>query len=306
MSRFILCALCACCALVGAPAFADRLEITSDYLIDASNIPPAGPDNIISVRGDAVLTINDTVEASGIGKIEMFDYSSLIVLSGKLRGKISLFGDHRIEFRGGKHDNVMTGNGNADVLIEGDMFLDTHFNFFGGTHTYEVRSFTPGGNPIVNLLDGDRLDAYTHAPQFFAADTYSKRIGVFCNPINFCGSLLTGGNPPGWRLHDTTGRPDGDSNLDGVVDIEDLNRVRNHFGAYYFHSDAPHGDTLPYDGVVNIEDLNRVRNNFGASIIAQSVPEPTTLTLTALATLGLACIAASRRCWRTLRFAQSP
>jgi hypothetical protein len=52
----------------------------------------------------------------------------------------------------------------------------------------------------------------------------------------------------------------GDTNGDCVIDIFDLNNVRNNFG-----SSAPGilGDT-DNDGVVGIADLNNVRNNFGA------------------------------------------
>jgi len=57
-------------------------------------------------------------------------------------------------------------------------------------------------------------------------------------------------------------RMDGDANGDGVVDLEDLNLVRNHFGQT--------GDPLPgdtdFDGDVDLEDLNAVRNHFGTSI----------------------------------------
>jgi hypothetical protein len=49
----------------------------------------------------------------------------------------------------------------------------------------------------------------------------------------------------------------GDTNNDSVVDIVDLNNVRNNFGGDGL------GDT-DGNGVVNIIDLNNVRNNFGA------------------------------------------
>jgi hypothetical protein len=50
---------------------------------------------------------------------------------------------------------------------------------------------------------------------------------------------------------------DGDTNGDGVVDLTDLNNVRNNFGG------AGVGDTNG-DGIVDLVDLNAVRNNFGA------------------------------------------
>ncbi len=62
----------------------------------------------------------------------------------------------------------------------------------------------------------------------------------------------------------------GDTNGDGSVDIQDLNNVRNQFGAT---GDPILGDTAPFDGVVGIDDLNAVRNNFGADR-GNAVPEP--------------------------------
>jgi hypothetical protein len=53
----------------------------------------------------------------------------------------------------------------------------------------------------------------------------------------------------------------GDANGDGRVDLEDLNAVRNNFGAT---GEDVAGDTNG-DGRVDLEDLNAVRNNFGAT-----------------------------------------
>jgi len=61
----------------------------------------------------------------------------------------------------------------------------------------------------------------------------------------------------------------GDTDGDGDVDIDDLNNVRNNFGAMGL------GDT-DSDGDVDIDDLNNVRNNFGAMA---AVPEPGALSL---------------------------
>jgi len=63
----------------------------------------------------------------------------------------------------------------------------------------------------------------------------------------------------------------GDTNGDGVVDIVDLNNVRNNFGG------AGTGDTND-DGTIDIVDLNNVRNNFGAGG-GNPVPEPHALGL---------------------------
>ena len=63
----------------------------------------------------------------------------------------------------------------------------------------------------------------------------------------------------------------GDTNADGIVDIVDLNNVRNNFAAT---GDPILGDTDPFDGTVGLYDLNQVYNNFGRNYGPQAVPEP--------------------------------
>ena len=73
----------------------------------------------------------------------------------------------------------------------------------------------------------------------------------------------------------------GDTNYDCVVDVEDLNNVRNNFCAI----GTPVLGDAHGDGVVDIDDLNDVRNNFAATT---AVPEPATAVLLALAGILLA------------------
>jgi len=75
----------------------------------------------------------------------------------------------------------------------------------------------------------------------------------------------------------------GDTDGDGKVDLEDLNNVRNNFGA---REGGILGDTND-DGLVDLEDLNAVRNNFGAG---NPVPEPLSLVLLAAGAAGLATL----------------
>lgn len=81
----------------------------------------------------------------------------------------------------------------------------------------------------------------------------------------------------------------GDTNFDGVVDLVDLNNVRNNFG---MSGPSVLGDTNG-DGHVNLQDLNDVRNNFGDD--GTPTPEPATL---GLAALGLACASGAARARR--------
>lgn len=72
----------------------------------------------------------------------------------------------------------------------------------------------------------------------------------------------------------------GDTDLNGVIDLDDLNNVRNHFGRTVSDELPMPGDTFPFDVDVDLDDLNDVRNNFGAS--SMPVPEPSSLALLAL------------------------
>ncbi len=80
----------------------------------------------------------------------------------------------------------------------------------------------------------------------------------------------------------------GDTNGDGIVDLEDLNNVRNNFGG------SGLGDT-DGDDDVDLDDLNNVRNNFGSTAGAQAVPEPSTAILLTLFGVSTAAVAYRRR-----------
>ncbi len=93
-----------------------------------------------------------------------------------------------------------------------------------------------------------------------------------------------------WDFEDVAGQP-GDTNGDGLVDLDDLNAVRNNFGVTGTPGSTP-GDAFPFDGVVDLDDLNGVRNNFGAG---GAVPEPGTLALAGIGLIGAIVFARRRR-----------
>ncbi len=78
----------------------------------------------------------------------------------------------------------------------------------------------------------------------------------------------------------------GDTNVDGIVDLTDVNNVRNHFGEGVIEGRPVLGEAHPYDGHVDLGDLDLVRNYFGTSAPI-AIPEPisATLLLAGLATL---------------------
>jgi len=84
----------------------------------------------------------------------------------------------------------------------------------------------------------------------------------------------------------------GDTNNDGVVNLDDLNNVRNNFGTMGPSDGSLPGDAIPPDGMVDIDDLNNVRNNFGAGAGAAAAPEPAAVLLLCG---GLAALTASGR-----------
>ena len=78
----------------------------------------------------------------------------------------------------------------------------------------------------------------------------------------------------------------GDADSNGVVDLEDFNRLKGSFG-----SDDPFAD-FNEDGVVDLADFGILKGNFGG---VAAVPEPAGVMLASLSGLGLAAIWGSRK-----------
>ena len=69
----------------------------------------------------------------------------------------------------------------------------------------------------------------------------------------------------------------GDVNMDGPVDIFDINLISSNWG-----STGPAGDANG-DGIVDIVDINLVSSNWTSAVLP--IPEPSTLVLAVLGTL---------------------
>lgn len=140
-----------------------------------------------------------------------------------------------------------------------------------------------GNGRIVVGQSGDRAFLWTAAhgmrdlKEYLSSDLYKLDLTGWtltkATAISPDGFYIVGEgiNPAGdvesWRA-DLFHIPHG-----GIIDIVDLNNVRNNFGG------TGPGDMPPYDGAVDIYDLNFVRNNFRPNAEASSVPEPAGLWL---------------------------
>jgi len=177
------------------------------------------------------------------------------------------------------------GAGNLFTKAESAAFDTTQTTTYDLTIVGDNYTLASGGGPILANQVRDYTafvgfpDVYEIASFLFLGDnTTSAQAQVTISLVT-----LTTPAPP---------QPVGDTNGDGRVDIDDLNNVRNNFGASA--PPDPPGDTNA-DGTVNIDDLNNVRNNFGAMAAAASnVPEPGGWTIGVLAWLGTLTIGARR------------
>ncbi len=93
----------------------------------------------------------------------------------------------------------------------------------------------------------------------------------------------------------------GDTNGDGEINLDDLNNVRNNFGATGPDDGSLDGDAFPFDGVVDLDDLNALRNGFGGATggaPTHNVPEPDAMVI-ALVIIGAMAASRYRRAFAT-------
>jgi hypothetical protein len=300
MLRFLCCAFC---ALLVSPALA--LDVYKDLTLTLENQPSAN--EVVNVFGTATLTIDGALVRE---EIKLRDSAKLVVNSGTVRGGIHVFGDNEIVQYGGiVRDNVLFGFGEGLTTVR----------LLGGKFPASMNFSNPlGTQDVFADMDGmEQLPVNINAPD--SSDVSMKLVYVGEQPhySNMSGFLAVGDLRVGhtkldfpvqdqqnvsridWTLTTSLDVPSGDTNRDGVVDLADLNAVRNMFGVHG-PSDMS-GDTAPYDAVVDLNDLNRVRNDFGMS--SNPIPEPSTLTVALLGMLALAGIPLRRRYWKSpLRF----
>jgi hypothetical protein len=158
---------------------------------------------------------------------------------------------------------ALPGAVQPDYIIP-DGFFDPHGDTLDWAN-FDDLTFTDGQLP----LDG----------RMSLLDTFATGVNT---PTNFAGAV--------GEIDLTPAPTPGDTNGDGKVDLEDLNNVRNNFGAT-----GPDvvGDANG-DDVVDLEDLNSVRNNFGTGG-SIAVPEPAGMALGLAGLLGFAAFLCARK-----------
>jgi hypothetical protein len=195
---------------------------------------------------------------------------------------------------------ISPGNGIGETIIEGD-YTVTSVNAavnieLASTSSFDELSVT-GAIDLDGILNVSLLNNF--APSL--GNTFTFLTGASLSGTFADANFPTLGAGLGWdviynansvaiKVVEQNDVP-GDTNGDGVVNIVDLNNVRNNFGA---NGNPILGDTAPFDGAVTIADLNNVRNNFGTGGVSQSVPEPSGIAL-AVACFGMLGATAYRR-----------
>jgi hypothetical protein len=240
---------------------------------------------------------SDTISSNGY----LFTYTRDKLFTGGLGGG-PIGRDERISWPDGVEAQAVTTPppGGTDYKaritlqrIDGEVFDLTAFSF-----TLLGNTFATGASlEIMPLLNGE--DGFNDPLYFDASGSYGMsfsydessspihlgntsplkgfdtyKIGLFVDYAMTALTLVDSAAP--------TPLP-GDTNGDQMVDLDDLNNVRNHFGEV---GTGVVGDTVPFDGIVDLEDLNAVRNHFG-EVSPSPVPEPATWSLMTLGACGL-------------------
>jgi fibronectin-binding autotransporter adhesin len=183
---------------------------------------------------------------SGAAQIGLsFTQSGGTLSTGAEPGITEIIGDYEI-----------TGDGVLEVKLGGSAVV-SEYDFF-----YVEGAATLGGTLSVLLTNdftpqiGDLFEIMESASGSITG-TFDS-VAFAANPGNLTGQVIYESDRVFLEIIQGQAGQIGDTNNDGIVDLDDLNNVRNNFGG------TEGGDTFPFDGVVDLDDLNAVRNNFGA------------------------------------------
>jgi hypothetical protein len=183
---------------------------------------------------------------TGVAQIGLsFTQSGGTLSTGEAAGITEIIGDYEV-----------TGDGVLEVKLGGSTVI-SEYDFF-----YVEGAATLGGTLSVLLTNdftpqiGDLFEIMESASGSITG-TFDS-VAFSANPGNLTGQVIYESDRVFLEIIQGQAGQIGDTNNDGIVDLDDLNNVRNNFGG------TEGGDTFPFDGVVDLDDLNAVRNNFGA------------------------------------------
>jgi len=237
------------------------------------------------VLGGPVTVAGDLVTVSGPGTVVFNGVTSLavggqVVNSGAMAGRGRFQGD--LENRSGAV--LMPGDGVGTLTVDGDFKQE-----LGGTLQVELAGLTSGTQHDTLHIGGAALIAgdlevvlQSFVPAVGAefeivratqiSGTFSKSLGRLVSSTVALGIVY---RQDGIELVATHA---GDVNIDGIVNIFDINAVSSHW-----QSTRPEGDANS-DGTVNIFDINLISANWRSGA-QTAVPEPSSALMLMLGTV---------------------
>jgi Dockerin type I domain len=224
-------------------------------------------------------------DLSQIAVVPLADDASNPGLQFVPNGQLSISGINSIDFLFKFHVHALTG---SEAITNHALALTgISFDGNGGLANISADAMDDLGADLgPTLVIADKESKFT---QSFDASGFAPQLGVFVVTEVFINGLSAADaiNLASFSQSFSQTGPvvlAGDVNLDGLVDIFDINLVSSHWGTA-----GPAGDANG-DGVVNIFDINLISANWnpgGGAGNAAAVPEPTTLILTFFALVGI-------------------
>jgi outer membrane protein assembly factor BamB len=217
--------------------------------------------------------------------------------------------NERILVVGARHDSPEEIN-DAGAVYVFDTSTGDELHYLPNPYPSELEDFGSAvaliGDDILVAARGDNPDGVVQSGAAFLFDGWTGELLLSVpnpsgNPFEFFGwSIAALGNDfvigapyaeGGGRVYVIEGvapRIEGDANRDGIVNIHDLNAVRNDFGLQKHGL----GADANRNGIIDIADLNAVRNHFGESVSLLHVPEPASwgIALTGVTVAAALCI----------------
>ncbi len=183
----------------------------------------------------------------------------------------------------------------AAVAVAGGNFsaVALDVGVLSGTVDYRgVGSFASfigsGAEPIPPTTETNGAGTATITPVTISSTTATMTIPINVPVMIQVGTETLNGTLTGTVRATATLPKPGDANMDGVVDIFDINVVSANW-----NGPPPDGD-VNYDGVIDIFDINAISANWMPAAGAAAVPEPSTLILAAFALAGVAFVGRRR------------